>query len=127
MIPGAALILLCQLAGEAIAHATGWPLPGPVLGMLFLLVMMLGNDLLADPLPTGSVTGAADGILANLSLLFIPAGVGIVGKLDVLAQYGVGLAVALVASTLIGLAVTALVFAGVARLVGQAGTKADAA
>ncbi|WP_246417709.1 CidA/LrgA family protein [Muricoccus pecuniae] len=127
MIPGAALILLCQLAGEAIAHGTGWPLPGPVLGMMFLLLLLLGNDLLPEPLPTPSVTGAADGILANLSLLFIPAGVGIVGKLDVLAQYGLGLAVALVASTLIGLAVTALVFAGVARLVGRDGEAEDAA
>jgi len=115
MIPGAALILLCQLAGEAAAHATGLPLPGPVLGMILLLLLLLGNDWLPRPLPTASATGAADGILGNLSLLFIPAGVGIVGKLDVLAAHGAGLAVALVASTLIGLVVTALTFALLAR------------
>ena len=121
MIPGAALILLCQLAGEAIAHATGWPLPGPVLGMIFLLLLLLANDLRGRPADTGFVTGPADGILAHLSLLFVPAGVGIVGKMDVLVHDGLGLGVALIASTIIGLAVTALVFAGVARLVGRGG------
>jgi putative effector of murein hydrolase LrgA (UPF0299 family) len=127
MIAGIALILLCQLAGEALAHGTGWPLPGPVLGMMLLLALLLVNDARSCPLETRFVTAPAEGLLANLSLLFVPAGVGVVGKLDVLFQYGLGLAVALIASTLIGLAVTALVFAGVARLLAPAGAKADAA
>jgi putative effector of murein hydrolase LrgA (UPF0299 family) len=127
MIPGVALILLCQLAGEALAHGTGWPLPGPVLGMMLLLALLLVNDARSRPVETGFVTAPAEGLLANLSLLFVPAGVGVVGKLDVLSQYGLGLAVALIASTLIGLAVTALVFAGVARLMVPAGAKGDAA
>jgi putative effector of murein hydrolase LrgA (UPF0299 family) len=127
MIPGVALILLCQLAGEALAHGTGWPLPGPVLGMMLLLALLLVNDARSRPVETGFVTAPAEGLLANLSLLFVPAGVGVVGKLDVLSQYGLGLAVALIASTVIGLAVTALVFAGVARLMVPAGAKGDAA
>jgi putative effector of murein hydrolase LrgA (UPF0299 family) len=116
MIPGAALILLCQLLGEALVHGTGWPLPGPVLGMVFLLLLLLGNDLLADPVDTRFVTGPADGLLVNLAFLFVPAGVGVVNRLDVLAAHWLGLAVALVVSTLIGLAVTVLVFVGVARM-----------
>jgi putative effector of murein hydrolase LrgA (UPF0299 family) len=127
MIPGVALILLCQLAGEALAHGTGWPLPGPVLGMILLLALLLANDAWPRPVETGFVTAPAEGLLANLSLLFVPAGVGVVGKLDVLSQYGLGLAAALIASTLIGLAVTALVFAGVARLMAPAGAKGDTA
>jgi len=119
MIQGAALILLCQLAGEAVAHGTGLPLPGPVLGMLLLLVLLLLNDTLPRPVGMGFLAPAADGLLANLSLLFIPAGVGVVGRLDVIQAYGLGLAVALVASTLIGLAATALTFAAVARLLHQ--------
>jgi putative effector of murein hydrolase LrgA (UPF0299 family) len=127
MIAGIALILLCQLAGEALAHGTGWPLPGPVLGMMLLLALLLVNDARSRPVETRFVTAPAEGLLANLSLLFVPAGVGVVGKLDVFFQYGLGLAVALIASTLIGLAVTALVFAGVARLLAPADAKADAA
>ncbi|MBP0443253.1 CidA/LrgA family protein [Roseomonas sp. SSH11] len=116
MIPGAALILSCQLFGEALVHATGWPLPGPVLGMIALLLLLLGNDLLARPLDTGFVTGPADALLANLAFLFVPAGVGVVNRLDVLAAHWFGLAMALIASTLIGLVVTVLVFVGVSRL-----------
>lgn len=121
MIQGAALILLCQLAGEAVAHATGLPLPGPVLGMILLLALLLLNDALPRPAEMGFLAPAADGLLGNLSLLFIPAGVGVVGRLDVIQAYGLGLAVALVASTLIGLAATALTFAAVARLLNQEG------
>ena len=119
MIQGAALILLCQLAGEAVAHGTGLPLPGPVLGMILLLLLLLLNDALPRPAGTAFLAPAADGLLGNLSLLFIPAGVGVVGRIDVIQAYGLGLAVALVASTLIGLVATALTFAAVARLLRQ--------
>ncbi|MBP0494054.1 CidA/LrgA family protein [Pararoseomonas indoligenes] len=116
MIPGAALILLCQLLGEALVHGTGWPLPGPVVGMVLLLLLLLGNDLLADPVDTRFVTGPADGLLMNLTLLFVPAGVGVVNRMDVLAAHWFALAASLVVSTLLGLVVTALVFVAVARL-----------
>ena len=86
--------------------------------MVLLLALLLLNDAMPRPLDTAFVTAPADGLLGNLSLLFIPAGVGVVGRLDVLAANGLGLAVALVASTLVGLAVTALTFAAVARRVG---------
>ena len=118
MIPGAALILLCQLMGEALVHGTGWPLPGPVVGMILLLLLLLGNDLMPRPADTRFVTAPADGLLVNLAFLFVPAGVGVVNRLDVLAANGVALAVALVVSTVVGLVVTVLVFVGVARLVG---------
>ena len=121
MIPGAALILSCQLLGEALVHGTGWPLPGPVVGMVLLLALLLANDQLDDPFDTGFVTGPADALLVNLAFLFVPAGVGVVNRLDVLAAHWLGLAIALVVSTVIGLVVTVLVFVGVARLTGQGG------
>ena len=36
-----ALIFGCQLIGELIAVATGWPVPGPVIGMALLFVGLL--------------------------------------------------------------------------------------
>jgi holin-like protein len=120
MIPGAALILLCQLMGEALVHGTGWPLPGPVVGMVLLLALLLLNDLLSEPLDTRFVTGPADGLLMNLTLLFVPAGVGVVNRMDVLAAHWFALALSLIASTIIGLVVTALVFVAVARLADRA-------
>lgn len=119
MIESLAVLLLCQLAGEALAHGTGLPLPGPVLGMAFLLALLLlrdaAPDLVPAPLRDGRVEGVANGLLGHLSLLFVPAGVGVVGALDVLGSHGAALALALLASTAIGLGVTALVFAALAR------------
>ena len=119
MIESLAVLLLCQLAGEALAHGTGLPLPGPVLGMVLLLALLLWRDAAPDlapaPLRDGRVEGVANGLLGHLSLLFVPAGVGVVGALDVLGAHGFALALALVASTAIGLGVTALVFAALAR------------
>ena len=59
------------------------------------------------------------GLLAHLSLLFIPASVGVVQRLDVVAEYGVGLAVALVVSTFVTLVVTVVTFVAVSRLSGS--------
>ena len=70
--------------------------------------------LLKAPLPS-ELGDTADGLLKHLSLLFVPAGVGVVQQLDRLGGEGVRLLAVIVLSTAITLAVTALVFAGVAR------------
>ena len=58
---------------------------------------------------TPSLKLAADGLLSHLSLLFIPAGVGVVMHLKAIREEGLAIAVALAVSTLVGLAVTAWV------------------
>jgi holin-like protein len=100
---GLAVLLLCQSAGEALARLTDAPLPGPVLGLL-LLWALLRVDALRRP-----VAAAADALLAHLSLLFVPVGVGVVVHLDLIARFGVRMAAVVVLSTWVGLAVTALV------------------
>ena len=47
-------------------------------------------------------------LLAHLSLLFVPVGVGVITHLDLVSRYGVQLLVVIVLSTWIGMAVTAL-------------------
>jgi holin-like protein len=100
---GLAVLLLCQSAGEILARALGWPLPGPVLGLLVLLA------LLGWPPVRASVAAAAEPLMTHLSLLFVPVGVGVVVHLSLLAEHGVGIVLALVLSTVVGLAVTAWV------------------
>jgi holin-like protein len=102
-LQGLALLLLLQAAGEAIAHASGLPFPGPVIGMVLLLVTVQWRPLRA------AVQAAADVLLAHLSLLFVPVGVGVITHLDLVSQYGFRLLAVIVLSTWIGLAVTALV------------------
>jgi putative effector of murein hydrolase LrgA (UPF0299 family) len=120
MIGGLIVILMCQLAGEAVARGLGIPIPGPVIGMALLFALMLVRDRFASRLPA-TVSGDAlektgQGLLAHLSLLFIPAGVGVVQNLGVFAEHGVALGVAIVVSSVLALLTTAWVFLFVARL-----------
>lgn len=102
-LKGLAWLLACQSAGELIARAAPLGLPGPVIGMLILMLALAWAPV-REP-----VGAAADVLLAHLSLLFVPVGVGVMTHLGLMSQYGARLAVALVLSTWIGLAVTALV------------------
>ncbi|MDD2869403.1 CidA/LrgA family protein [Neomegalonema sp.] len=111
MIPALLLLLASQLAGETLARLTGLPLPGPVIGMILLLCAFGLRPKLAE-----TARPLASGILGNLSLLFVPAGVGVVGHLDKMAAHGLALLAALTLSTLAAIAAGALTFSLVARL-----------
>jgi len=102
-LKGLAWLLVFQCAGEAISRTAGLPVPGPVVGML---LMFGGLFLERVRVP---VAACADILLANLSLLFIPVGVGVMTHLALLHRYGLRLLVVIVLSTWIGLGVTALV------------------
>jgi len=103
LLQGFAVLLLCQSAGEALARLAHLPLPGPVLGML-----LLGGALAWPPLRE-PVRTAAEGLLQHLSLLFVPVGVGVMTHMALLSEFGGRIALALVMSTWVGLAVSALV------------------
>ena len=80
---------------------------------------------LPKPLTDGTLETTARGLLMNLSLLFVPAGVGVVGRLDLLRAQGAKLALVLVVSTALSLLVTVLVFRAVAALVERRGTDGE--
>jgi putative effector of murein hydrolase LrgA (UPF0299 family) len=113
MIPALLTLLLAQLAGETASRALGLPLPGPVLGMILLVLAFA-----VAPRLIAVVRPLAQGILGHLSLLFVPAGTGVVGHLDRLAAQGVPILLALVGSTVLAIAAGALAFAAVAKLTG---------
>lgn len=120
MLASLGLILLCQLIGEAVVRGLGLPLPGPVLGLLLLLLLLLARDRFAwlrfGPLCNAGVETASKGLLAHLSLLFVPAGVGVVQKLDLLASHGVAIVLVLALSVVVTLLATVLTFRLVSRL-----------
>ncbi len=103
---GLAVLLLCQTAGELLVRTLGLPLPGPVLGMGVLAGLLALPALAPLHAPVGA---AAEGLLAHLSLLFVPLGVGVIAHLGLLRNHAGALALTLLASTIVGLAVTALV------------------
>lgn len=110
MIANLSVILICQLIGEGMVRSMAVPVPGPVIGMALLFAVLILRDrfslLARGPLRDGAVEGTAKGMLAHLSLLFVPAGVGVVQNLDLLAQRGVAIAVVLAASVVVTLLVT---------------------
>jgi len=123
MIASLSVILLCQLAGEVIVRGLGLPMPGPVVGLLFLLLLLLARDrfvaLARGPLQQDGVENASRGLLAHLSLLFVPAGVGVVQKLDLVAEHGIAVAVVLAISVVVTLLVTVATFLAASRLVSR--------
>ena len=108
MLLSLGLILLCQLVGEAITRGTGISVPGPVIGLVLCVLLLLARDrmgrLVPGELRDGTFEQTGRGLLSHLSLLFIPAGVGVV-------------LLALLVSTVLSLTVTAWVFSFVARRV----------
>lgn len=97
------VILVCQLAGELIVVGLGLPMPGPVIGMILLFAGLV----IRGGIPEG-LTRVGDAFLSNLSLLFIPAGVGVVLHVGLIAREAQALGAALLGSTLIAIAVTGL-------------------
>jgi len=97
------ILLLFQLAGEISVVLLDLPIPGPVVGMFLLLAALLLRKRAVL-----FIESTANGILRHLSLLFVPAGVGVVIHFSRIGSEWLPITVALIMSTLITLAVTAL-------------------
>lgn len=103
-------LLVFQCLGEGIAYALGWHVPGPVIGMLLLFIALL-----ASPRLLARIEETASTLLTHLSLLFVPAGAGIVAAGASVQGQWLGLLAAVVGGTLLTLAVTALTMKAVWR------------
>ncbi len=99
---GLAWLLIFQSMGELMARGMALPLPGPVIGMVLLLLA------LRWPVVREPVSSCADFLLSHLSLLFVPVGVGVMTHLSLVSQYGLRMLAVVVLSTLAGLCVTVL-------------------
>ena len=109
MIQALCLLSGVQLAGTLLANFCGLPIPGPVIGLLLLLIWLIADG--RAPTDLGRV---ADGFISYLPLLFVPAAVGFVQYLDLLSANGVALFVIIIGSTLTGLVMAAFIFSLVA-------------
>ncbi len=104
MLINIAILLACQLIGEIIVSTTQIPIPGPVVGMAILFVGLIVRGELPDGL-----SGTADALLRHLSLLFVPAGVGITLHIDLVSAEFIPIVAAVVISTVLTIGVTAAV------------------
>ena len=103
-------LLVFQCADEALVRLAGWPIPGPVAGMALLFAALLLRNKAPDAL-----TVAAVGLGQHLSLLFVPAGVGVMMYVAQVTDEWLPIVAALVVSTVLAIAATALTFAWLVR------------
>jgi holin-like protein len=108
VITGLLALLGCQLAGEFLVRLLDVPVPGPVVGMVLLLVLLQ----VREPAPESSLVRVTEGLLKHLQLLFVPAGVGVIQYLSVIGASAVSLLAGLLLSWTAALVTTALVVAG---------------
>lgn len=118
MIHGIAALLLFQLLGESLVFLTGLAVPGPVVGLVLLFLALQGGRRLGLGLP-GPVERAAEGLLGNLGLLFVPAGVGVVALRGLVQGQGAAIGAVLVLSAVLTLGVTVWTFLLTRRLLGR--------
>lgn len=113
---GITLLLVYQLVGEVTVRLLGVPIPGPVLGMVMLFITLWIRGSAPE-----SVETASTALLSHLSLLFVPAGVGMMAHFSRIADEWLPIALALLLSTVITMVATALVMQLTTRwLVGSA-------
>lgn len=110
MIHTFAMLLIFQTLGEGLAFGLALPVPGPVIGMVLLFCYLALRRGAADRMAPTTLE-----FLKHLSLLFIPAGVGVMVHGQRVASEWFSLLMALVLSAFVSLVVTALVLKGLQK------------
>lgn len=109
LIIGMSILLGCQFLGEIISRAIALPVPGPVLGMLILLIGLM----IRGSVPA-SLRMPGEGLLKYLTLLFVPAGVGLIQHFGLISrEFGI-LIITLIVSTSVTLLVTSQILQRIA-------------
>jgi holin-like protein len=110
MLEALATLLVFQTVGEVLSYGLRLPVPGPVLGMALLLVLLVLRPSAAERLRPTSLE-----LLKHLSLLFVPAGVGVMLHAARIGKEWLPIVASLLISTALAIAVTALVVTWTAR------------
>lgn len=118
MLYAIAVLLVFQLLGEALSQLLKLPIPGPVVGMALLFI-----TLLYPSRPSEQLRHTAQTILQHFSLLFIPAGVGVMLHARRITDEWLAISAALVISTLLTILLTALTIRALGRLFGTNDTE----
>lgn len=110
MLIAFAVLLMFQCLGEGLVFLFGLPVPGPVAGMLLLLAALVAMPRLHEVVESG-----ANELLRHLSLLYVPAGVGVIAAAVGVQGQWLAIVASLAVSTLVTMAVTALVLQALTR------------
>ncbi|MGA3769025.1 CidA/LrgA family protein [Ralstonia solanacearum] len=117
MLQTFAILLTFQSVGELLSYALHLPVPGPVIGMMLLFLTLLADRGGILEVMQGTVTE----LLRHLSILFVPAGVGVMAQMNRISQEWLPIVVAVAISTWLAIGVCALVTRALMRRMGDRG------
>jgi len=115
MLQTFAVLLTFQSIGELLTYSLHLPVPGPVLGMVLLFAYLLMDRGRVLEIMQGTVSE----LLRHLTILFVPAGVGVMVQLQRIGQEWLPIVVATVVSTWLSIAAGALVTRALMRRMGD--------
>jgi holin-like protein len=113
-LEGMAILVGFQLLGEVVVRSASLPIPAAVMGMFFLFLFLLG----LRRVPPG-LQLATNGLLDNLALLFVPAGVAAFLDIQSLSGEILAILLAVVFSTWLAMIASATSFVWIERLRGN--------
>lgn len=103
-LSGITTLLIYQVIGEVFVLLTQAPIPGPVVGMLLLFLTLAFRKKPVDD----ALSSATNSLLSHFSLLFVPAGVGVMIYFNQIKDEWLPISVAVIVSTILTLVITAL-------------------
>ena len=116
MLKSVFIILLFQLIGELFQKFFGLSIPGPVIGLVLLLLTLLLIQKRQRVVPIKEdLFNSAEILLNYLPLLFIPVGVGVVMHLSLLEDNLASVVFVIILGTLSTLALTGYIMEKILR------------
>ena len=107
------LIFVFQLIGEATQKYFALPVPGPVIGLVLMLVCLLWSKRIDVPVVAGfrcKLVTTSQQLIGYLSLLFVPIGVGVIMHLKLLETQLVQIIGVITIGTITTIVFTAFIF-----------------
>lgn len=104
MIRGLIILLGFQGGGEIVSRLLSLPVPGPVVGLVLLLIFLIWRGKVDAPIDTVS-----SALTKHLGLLFVPAAVGVVMFWPQLQTHFLAISIALIVSVTATIAVSAVI------------------
>ena len=113
MLAGIFTIFMFQLVGEAIQKYFGLAIPGPVIGLVLMLIALLASKHRTRRPIAGlrdNLITVAETLLGHLSLLFVPIGVGVILHLHLLETQLLRVLGVIIIGTIATMIFTAFIF-----------------
>jgi holin-like protein len=98
-----AIILVICFTGEALNRLLNIPIPGNVIGMIILLISLLTGFIKVE-----AIEDVTEFLLKHLAFFFVPAGVGVISSMDILAKNFLPMLTVILLSSIVVIVVTGI-------------------